>query len=82
MVDQPPTSALSREPARRATFAAVEVPALERRHCIAHFAVDDDEVRFCTHLTGKPSWFLPLNRGWEDGAGNPPNRVGLKSSGT
>ena len=44
-----------------------------------HFAVDDAEVRFCTHLTGKTSWFLPFNRGWNDGAGNPPNPKGLKT---
>jgi type I restriction enzyme R subunit len=47
--------------------------------CIVHFAVDDQEVRFCTHLTGKKSWFLPFNRGWKDGAGNPPNPDGLKT---
>ncbi len=47
--------------------------------CIAHFAVDDSEVRFCTHLQGKASWFLPFNRGWRDGAGNPPNPHGLKT---
>ena len=47
--------------------------------CIAHFAVDDSEVRFCTHLKGKASWFLPFNRGWNDGAGNPPNPNGLKT---
>ena len=41
--------------------------------CIAHFAVDESEVRFCTHLKGKASWFLPFNRGWNDGAGNPPD---------
>lgn len=40
--------------------------------CAVHFAVDDLEVRFCTHLTGKNSWFLPFNRGWRGGAGNPP----------
>ena len=34
--------------------------------CIAHFAVDEAEVRFCTHLRGKSSWFLPFNRGWND----------------
>ena len=45
--------------------------------CVAHFAVDDKEVRFCTHLKGKNSWFLPFNRGWNDGAGNPPNPHGL-----
>ena len=44
-----------------------------------HFAVDDSEVRMCTHLKGKGSWFLPFNRGYHDGAGNPPNRYGLKT---
>lgn len=47
--------------------------------CVVHFAVDDHEVRFCTHLKGKGSWFLPFNRGWNDGAGNPPNPDGLKT---
>ena len=46
---------------------------------VAHFAVDDHEVRFCTHLKGKSSWFLPFNQGWNDGAGNPPNSDGLKT---
>jgi type I restriction enzyme, R subunit len=46
--------------------------------CVAHFAVDDHEVRFCTHLKGKASWFLPFNRGWNDGAGNPPT-TGMKT---
>ena len=45
--------------------------------CIAHFAVDEREVQFCTRLAGKASWFLPFNRGWNDGAGNPPNPEGL-----
>jgi len=47
--------------------------------CVVHFAVDDHEVRFCTHLKGKGSWFLPFNLGWNDGAGNPPNPDGLKT---
>ena len=47
--------------------------------CVVHFAVDDHEVRFCTHLKGKGSWFLPFNQGWNDGAGNPPNPNGLKT---
>ena len=46
---------------------------------VAHFAVDEHEVRFCTHLKGKASWFLPFNQGWNDGAGNPPNPDGLKT---
>lgn len=47
--------------------------------CVVHFAVDDQEVRFCTHLNGKDSWFLPFNKGYNDGAGNPPNPHGLKT---
>jgi type I restriction enzyme R subunit len=45
--------------------------------CVAHFAVDEKEVRFCTELLGKRSWFLPFNQGWQEGAGNPPNPDGL-----
>jgi len=48
--------------------------------CMVHFAVDDQEVRMCTHLKGKDSWFLPFNKGWNDGAGNPPNPNGLKTA--
>ena len=51
----------------------------ELGRCVAHFAVDESEVRFCTHLKGKASWFLPFNLGWNDGAGNPPNPNGIKT---
>ena len=51
----------------------------ELGRCVAHFAVDESEVRFCTHLRGKASWFLPFNRGWNDGAGNPPKASGIKA---
>ena len=51
----------------------------ELGRCLAHFAVDDHEVRFCAELAGKASWFLPFNKGWNDGAGNPPNPDGLKT---
>jgi type I restriction enzyme R subunit len=47
--------------------------------CVVHFAVDDSEVRMCTELKGKASWFLPFNKGYNDGAGNPPNPDGLKT---
>ena len=46
--------------------------------CVVHFAVDDSEVEMCTELAGKRSWFLPFNKGTNDGAGNPPNPHGLK----
>ena len=51
----------------------------ELGRCLAHFAVDDHEVKFCTHLKGKESWFLPFNKGWNDGKGNPSNPNGLKT---
>ncbi|MBI4664210.1 MAG: type I restriction endonuclease subunit R [Verrucomicrobia bacterium] len=47
--------------------------------CIVRFAVDDQQVMMCTELRGKGSWFLPFNKGWNDGAGNPPNPDGLKT---
>lgn len=47
--------------------------------CVVHFAVDDSEVKMCTELKGKGSWFLPFNKGYNDGAGNPPNTQGLKT---
>ncbi len=54
-------------------------PLFQFGRCIAHFAIDDAEVRFCTQLKGGASWFLPFNKGWNDGAGNPPNPTGLKT---
>lgn len=47
--------------------------------CVVHFAVDDSEVAMCTELRGKASWFLPFNKGYHDGAGNPPNPHGIKT---
>ena len=52
-------------------------PLFQFGRCVAHFAVDENKVYFCTHLKGKASWFLPFNLGWKDGAGNPPNPDGL-----
>lgn len=47
------------------------------KRCIVHFAVDDQTIQFCTKLCGKASWFLPFNKGYRDGAGNPPNPEGI-----
>jgi len=44
-----------------------------------HFAVDDVESWFTTHLDGGNSWFLPFNKGFNDGAGNPVNPNGLRT---
>ncbi|MFP3043095.1 DEAD/DEAH box helicase family protein [Treponema primitia] len=46
------------------------------KRCVAHFAIDDEEIYFCTKLEGTDSYFLPFNKGYNDGAGNPPNPTG------
>ncbi len=51
----------------------------ELGRCVAHFALDEQQVYFCPHLRGQESWFLPFNQGWQDGTGNPPNPHGLKT---
>ena len=55
-------------------------PLFRFGRCVVHFAVDDSETMMCTELKGKASWFLPFNRGCNDGAGNPPNPHGLKTA--
>jgi len=47
--------------------------------CIVHFAVDTDEVYMTTKLAGKGTFFLPFNKGNNNGKGNPPNPFGHKS---
>lgn len=47
------------------------------KRCMVHLAVDDACIKFCTRLAGKDSWFLPFDKGYNDGAGNPPNPNGL-----
>lgn len=42
------------------------------RRAVVHFAVDTDEVWMTTKLAGMNTVFLPFNRGFENGAGNPP----------
>lgn len=50
---------------------------LSFKRCMVHFAVDDARIKFCTKLAGKDSWFLPFDKGYNDGAGNPPNPNGI-----
>lgn len=40
---------------------------------VVNFAVDTEEVWMCTQLKGEYSYFLPFNKGNNNGAGNPPN---------
>jgi type I restriction enzyme, R subunit len=47
--------------------------------CIVHFAVDSNLVYMASDLKGKDTFFLPFNKGVNDGAGNPVNPNGLKT---
>ncbi|MEO0584640.1 MAG: type I restriction endonuclease [Bacteroidota bacterium] len=55
-------------------------PLLNFGRCLVHFAVDTDEVYMTTRLKGASTFFLPFNKGHNDGKGNPPNPNGHKSA--
>ena len=43
-----------------------------KKRSLVHFAVDTQEVYMTTKLEGESTRFLPFNRGFNDGKGNPP----------
>ncbi|BAZ92614.1 type I site-specific restriction-modification system, R subunit [Thiohalobacter thiocyanaticus] len=47
-----------------------------KRRALVHFAVGLEEVWMTTKLEGEDTFFLPFNRGYDGGAGNPPNPEG------
>jgi type I restriction enzyme R subunit len=47
--------------------------------CMVHFAVDSEQIWMATHLRGDNTYFLPFNKGHNNGAGNPPNPNGIKT---
>ena len=55
-------------------------PLLAPKRCAVHFAVDDDDIKMCTWLCGKGSWFLSFNKGLNGGAGNPVNPNGVRTA--
>jgi len=55
--------------------------------CLVHFALDTDLAYMTTHVNGKNTFFMPFNKGANDGApfapfgpGNPINPKGLKTA--
>ena len=42
------------------------------KRCIAHFAIDTSEAFVTTELKNERTFFLPFNKGFDLGAGNPP----------
>lgn len=51
-----------------------------KKRALVHFAADPDEVYMTTRLSGNSTHFLPFNHGNNNGAGNPENPNGYKTS--
>ena len=51
-----------------------------KKRALVHFAVDDEEVYMTTKIEGNKTIWLPFNKGYNNGAGNPPNPEGYKTS--
>lgn len=51
-----------------------------KERALVHFAVDPGVVFMTTKLEGKDTFFLPFNKGHNDGAGNPPNPNGYRTA--
>ena len=47
------------------------------KRCIVHFALDENEIMFTTKIDGQSTYFMPFNKGNNNGAGNPPNPNGI-----
>jgi type I restriction enzyme, R subunit len=47
-----------------------------KRRTLVHFAADTEAVRMTTRLAGNATHFLPFDKGWNKGAGNPPDPAG------
>lgn len=58
----------------------IRQPLLNFGRCLVHFAVDTDEVYMTTKLDGDKTFFLPFNKGYNHGKGNPANPFGHKSA--
>lgn len=51
-----------------------------KQRALVHFAVDTDEIYMATQLQRQDTFFLPFNRGYNNGAGNPPVEGDYKTS--
>ncbi len=51
-----------------------------KKRTLVHFAVDQDEVFMTTKLDGSKTYWLPFNKGANNGKGNPQNRDGYRTA--
>ncbi|MDJ0902077.1 MAG: DEAD/DEAH box helicase family protein [Xenococcus sp. MO_188.B8] len=50
-----------------------------KKRALVHFAVDDEEVYMTTRIDGDRTYWLPFNKGHNNGKGNPPNLEGYRT---
>ncbi|WP_373551540.1 type I restriction endonuclease subunit R [Haliscomenobacter sp.] len=51
-----------------------------KKRSLVHFAIDQDEVFMCTKIEGSKTNWLPFNKGYNNGKGNPPNAQGYRTA--
>jgi len=51
-----------------------------KQRALVHFVVDTDQVFITTRLNGPRTFYLPFNLGYDNGAGNPINPKGYRTS--
>jgi type I restriction enzyme, R subunit len=51
-----------------------------KKRTLVHFAVDQDEVFMTTKLDGSKTYWLPFNKGSNNGKGNPKNENGYRTA--
>ena len=51
-----------------------------KKRALVFFAVDTDEAYMATRLAGDKTYFLPFNKGFNGGKGNPPNPGSFKTA--
>ena len=51
-----------------------------KKRALVHFAVDTDVIYMTTRIQGSKTRYLPFNKGYNKGAGNPPNPSGHKTA--
>lgn len=51
-----------------------------KKRTLVHFAVDQDEVFMTTKLDGSKTYWLPFNKGANNGKGNPKNENGYRTA--
>ena len=50
-----------------------------KKRSLVHFAVDDEEIYMTTKIDDRKTNWLPFNKGYKRGKGNPPNPEGYKT---